>query len=395
MSNALVLRPRALAAIVAVTLVGIGAFTWPLVLGFSTADSAHTHDAPWIFLIMLPLLLLVVAAEIADGGIDAKAVALLGVLAGACAVLRPITGGVTGVQLMFFLLVPAGRVFGPGFGFVLGNVAMFASAALTGGGGPWLPFQMLAAGWVGLCAGCLPRMRGRVELWLLAGYGLLAGIAYGFVLNLWFWPFGTTGTGASAAVTFVPGAPLRREPAPLAGVQRDDQPGLRHPTRPGDRRWRCCSSAGRCCWRCAAPRAARPSTRRRSSPRRAPRAWRICSSSVPTSTGPTARRARRCATVWSDEPELGRLAGLAEWAVGVRAADASFGKVRALVVGGEPTELVLDTAAAVGADVSSVAADGDLAAGAAIADDEIERGTDLLVVAFPACAPTPPSRCPC
>jgi energy-coupling factor transport system substrate-specific component len=207
-TRALELRPRALTAIVAVTLVGIGAFTWPLVLGFSSADAAHSHDAPWIFLIMLPLLLLVVAAEIADGGIDAKAVALLGVLAGACAVLRPLTGGVTGVQLMFFLLVPAGRVFGPGFGFVLGNVAMFASAALTGGGGPWLPFQMLAAGWVGMFAGCLPGLRGRAELWLLALYGLIAGVLYGFVLNLWFWPFGTTGTGASAGVTFVPGAPL-------------------------------------------------------------------------------------------------------------------------------------------------------------------------------------------
>lgn len=208
MSRALPLRPRALTAILAVTLVGIGAFTWPLVLGFSASDSGHSHDAPWIFLVMLPLLLLVVAAEIAEGGMDAKAVALLGVLAGACAVLRPVTGGVTGVQLMFFLLVPAGRVFGPGFGFVLGNVAMFASAALTGGGGPWLPFQMLAAGWVGMFAGCLPRARGRAEVVLLAGYGFVAGVAYGFVLNLWFWPFGTTGTGTGAAVTFVPGAPI-------------------------------------------------------------------------------------------------------------------------------------------------------------------------------------------
>jgi energy-coupling factor transport system substrate-specific component len=206
--SALAIRPRALAAIIAVTLVGVGAFAWPLVLGFSATGTDHNGDAPWIFLVLLPLLLLVVAAEIADGGMDAKAVAMLGVLAGICAVLRPITGGVSGVQLMFFLLVPAGRVFGPGFGFVLGNVAMFASAALTGGGGPWLPFQMLAAGWVGMFAGCLPRVRGRAEIALLAGFGLLAGVLYGFVLNLWFWPFGTTGTGAGAAVTFVPGAPI-------------------------------------------------------------------------------------------------------------------------------------------------------------------------------------------
>jgi energy-coupling factor transport system substrate-specific component len=206
--TALRLRPRAVSSIVAVTLVGVGAFSWPLLIGFGAADSAHAHDAPWIFLLMLPLLLLVVAAEIADGGMDAKAVALLGVLSGVCAVLRPITGGVTGAQLMFFMLVPAGRVLGPGFGFVLGNVAMFASAALTGGGGPWLPFQMLAAGWIGLFAGVLPPMRGRPELCLLAVYGLLASIAYGFVLNLWFWPFAASGIGPGAAVAFVPHASL-------------------------------------------------------------------------------------------------------------------------------------------------------------------------------------------
>lgn len=206
--HAVRLRPRGLAAVVAVTLVGVGAFSWPLILGFGPGTHGHTADAPWIFLVMLPLLMLVVAAEIADGSLDAKSVALLGVLGGICAVLRPVTGGVSGVQLMFFLLVPAGRVLGPGFGFVLGNVAMFASAALTGGGGPWLPFQMLAAGWMGMFAGLLPKASGRAEVLLLAGYGFLASVAYGFVLNLWFWPFGSANVGTGAAVAFVPDAPL-------------------------------------------------------------------------------------------------------------------------------------------------------------------------------------------
>ena len=59
--SALTLRPRALLAIVAVTLVGIGAFSWPLLIGFSAGDSGHTHDAPWIFLVMLPLLIVVMS----------------------------------------------------------------------------------------------------------------------------------------------------------------------------------------------------------------------------------------------------------------------------------------------------------------------------------------------
>jgi energy-coupling factor transport system substrate-specific component len=69
---------------------------------------------------------------------------------------------------------------------------MFASALLTGGVGPWLPFQMLAMGWFTLGAGLLPgpdRLRGRAELVLLAAYGFLAALAYGTVMNMAGWPF--------------------------------------------------------------------------------------------------------------------------------------------------------------------------------------------------------------
>jgi energy-coupling factor transport system substrate-specific component len=44
---------------------------------------------------------------------------------------------------------------------------MFASALLTGGVGPWMPFQMLSMGWFTMGAGLLPgpdRLRGRGEL---------------------------------------------------------------------------------------------------------------------------------------------------------------------------------------------------------------------------------------
>ena len=83
----------------------------------------------------------------------------------------------------------AARVFGRGFGFVLGAVAFFASALITGGVGPWLPFQMLAAAWVGFGAGCLPAMRGFPERLMLAGYGVVSALLYGLLINFWFWPF--------------------------------------------------------------------------------------------------------------------------------------------------------------------------------------------------------------
>lgn len=138
------------------------------------------------------LLIAVVAATISESGLGAKAVAMLGVLAATGAALRPIGAGTAGIEPMFFLMVLSGRVLGPGFGFVLGSVTMFASALLTGGVGPWMPFQMLSMGWFTMGAGLLPgpdRLRGRGELALLAVYGFLAAFAYGTAMNMAGWPF--------------------------------------------------------------------------------------------------------------------------------------------------------------------------------------------------------------
>ena len=51
-------RPRASVLLAVTSVVGIVAFAWPLFLhGTSTAVQAHSSDAPWIFIAVLPLLL--------------------------------------------------------------------------------------------------------------------------------------------------------------------------------------------------------------------------------------------------------------------------------------------------------------------------------------------------
>ena len=184
------------------TLFGIAAFAWPLLIHQSSGpDAAHNGDAPWIFVGLVPLLLAIVMAELSEGAIDAKAVALLGILAACFAALRVPSPGINGFEPEWFLLVLSARVFGRGFGFVMGAVAFFASGLITGGVGPWLPFQMLAAAWVGFGAGCLPPMRGFPERLMLAGYGVVSALAYGLLVNFWFWPF----VGGSTTYAFVPG----------------------------------------------------------------------------------------------------------------------------------------------------------------------------------------------
>ena len=207
--NVVRLHARSAFALVAVTLVSIAAFGWPLFAGTGSAVNngglPHANDAPWLFVALLPLLLAVLFAELSDGSLDAKGVAMLGVLAACGAALRPLGAGVTGFSAVFFLLVPAGRVFGRGFGFALGATSLFASALLAAGVGPWLPFQMLAAGWVGFLAGCLPPLRGRAEVAMLTAYGAVAGLLYGLLMNLQLWPFAV---GLESELSYVAGAPV-------------------------------------------------------------------------------------------------------------------------------------------------------------------------------------------
>jgi energy-coupling factor transport system substrate-specific component len=189
-----------------VMLVGVAAFGWPFLAAPDSelGQMGHSTDASFLFVALMSLMALVLLAEMTSGGVDAKTVAVLGVLAAAGGALRVLSAGTAGLEPMFFLLVVAGRVLGARLGFMLGALSLLASAFLTAGVGPWTPFQMIAAGWVCLGAGLLPRASGRAERWLLTAYGLVCGLAYGLVMNLWFWPF--LGDSAPSGAGYVPGA---------------------------------------------------------------------------------------------------------------------------------------------------------------------------------------------
>jgi energy-coupling factor transport system substrate-specific component len=182
---------------------GLFMMVWPLLVP-TTSDELRP---PFVFLALVPLVLWIVVAELSRGGMDATRLAILGVLTAVNAVLRGLSAGTAGVELVFFLLILSGRVFGASFGFVLGATSLFASALLTGGVGPWLPFQMLLCAWIGMAAGWLPqRLRGRSEIVMLIGYGIVAAYLFGLLMNLVSWPFlvGIEVPGHQG-ISFVPG----------------------------------------------------------------------------------------------------------------------------------------------------------------------------------------------
>jgi energy-coupling factor transport system substrate-specific component len=180
------------AGLIAITITGLAIFAAPLLMGSTFRQSVALFTA-----LVACAALAVLALGVQTHRLSTRLLAVLAALIAVDATLRLVVViGLLGFSPIFFLMIAGGYVMGPGFGFALGALTLLLSAVLTAGFGPWLPYQMLAAGWVGMGAGYLGRTaatpavprRGR-ELFMLAVYGCLAGFAYGVLLDLWEWPF--------------------------------------------------------------------------------------------------------------------------------------------------------------------------------------------------------------
>lgn len=176
--------------LLAASLLGVIAFTWPLYIPNSQIFILQPNNARYLSLIMAITAVMLIGIQISSGAMDSKSVAILGVLAALIAALRLIGAGAIGIEPMWFLLILASYAFGAHFGFALGVLSMATSALLTGGIGPWLAFQMLAAGWIGLFSGAAGSLiRGKFEKLLIVAIGFTASLSFGFLMDLQLWPW--------------------------------------------------------------------------------------------------------------------------------------------------------------------------------------------------------------
>lgn len=220
---------RSLLAPLALTvgsLVALAGFTWPLLASAVPSDAQAA--TPIVAMALVPAVIVALALALDREMHSAKAVALLGVLAAIGAGIRIAGAGVGGIEAVFILLILAGRAYGARFGFLLGLLTIAVSSLLWGGLGPWTAFQMFGCAWIAAGAGLLPRIRprlrvgadaggaataaaraakraARLEIAMLAGYGVVAAYVFGLLMNIWFWPFAVgTGTG----ISYEAGAPI-------------------------------------------------------------------------------------------------------------------------------------------------------------------------------------------
>ena len=110
------LRLRSATVLTVASVAGMLMFLWPLLVRVRVEDQAVQQ--PFVFVLLLPVVIMVCLAEFTEGGMDSKVLAMLGVLTAINAVMRGLSAGMAGIELVFFLLILGGRVFGAGFGFV-------------------------------------------------------------------------------------------------------------------------------------------------------------------------------------------------------------------------------------------------------------------------------------
>ena len=131
-----------------------------------------------------------------------RKLALLGALIAVNVLARLLGPGFGGVEPIFALLILQGYVLGVSYGAALGALSLLTSALLTGGVGPWLPFQMLGAATVASGAGLLPLLRKRsMQLAVVSLWGIVAAFIYGATVTLWQWPLLA---GSSTSLSFQP-----------------------------------------------------------------------------------------------------------------------------------------------------------------------------------------------
>jgi energy-coupling factor transport system substrate-specific component len=186
-------------------LFGIVAITWPLYISGERAALINQLAIPVLMSAVIPIALLLFSAEIIGSFFSARRLAIIAALTSVAMVVRVLGAGVAGIEPIWTIVIISGFALGAASGFVVGVSAIALSALATGGIGPWLPYQMVTAGTIGVVAGILRTATNQPNRLVLGSTGFIAGVLYGWVMNLWFWP---TAIGLQAGLAYNPDAEI-------------------------------------------------------------------------------------------------------------------------------------------------------------------------------------------
>ena len=188
--------------VAAIAIISIVAFLWPLLVGSASPDQSRVAQST--FMALMPVLIGLMLVAVGSRELNSRQIAVLGVFIALNSVVRMLGAGTAGIETIFFLILIGGYALGTSFGYLVGAGSLLVSALLTGGFGPWLPFQMMAAGLLGFLAGALPHPKSRwAQLAWLSAFALVGAYLYGALMTMWNWPY-LAGEGGSLG--YLPGA---------------------------------------------------------------------------------------------------------------------------------------------------------------------------------------------
>ena len=187
-----------------INLFGFFLFTWPLFINIESLGLANLNQATWLAALFGILSVAMITFQINAKLLDSKIVAIVAVLVALISALRLLGAGAVGIEPMWFLIILAARALGPQIGFLIALLAILVSSLITGGIGPWLPFQALAAGWIAAGVSVIPKgLSFQLERVLLMAYGVFAALLFGALMDLQLWPWLL---GSDTQLSYLPGA---------------------------------------------------------------------------------------------------------------------------------------------------------------------------------------------
>ncbi|MDO8537819.1 MAG: ECF transporter S component [archaeon] len=136
-------------------------------------------------IVIVAICLLTIAAfvlQFEHSPSSSKEIALIAMLSALSALSRVSFAFIPSVKPSSFIIISSGLVFGPIAGFIIGLSTPIVSNFFLGQG-PWTLFQAIAWGLMGASAALI----GKFSKKKLIIFGFIWGMAYGWILNLWFW----------------------------------------------------------------------------------------------------------------------------------------------------------------------------------------------------------------
>ena len=152
-----------------------------VVLCFALLSSGDNYALASLIVTLLALVLFSCGFERRKTG--TRRMILVAVMTALSVVGRFVFMAIPGFKPITALVVITAMYLGGEAGFLTGALSALISNFYFGQG-PWTPFQMLSWGLLGLLAGFLARPLKRSRV-LLSVYGIFAGVAYSFIMDVW------------------------------------------------------------------------------------------------------------------------------------------------------------------------------------------------------------------